>query len=354
MSRTLKGAAVLLGFLSLAGLAGTAGAYQTYTDCAPCHGAFLNTPYTSLASAKAGATWPGGLHDTHRNGATGSPPGMLNSNCSACHSGASRTPVQIGISDGTAPFNQSCAGCHDGPGLRAHHRNSGASTCSCHTGDPTPAAENVPRPVYTAAFGTTSGTVRVKDPCHPAAATFEGRLADATTLGLDNDGNLAYDAADAACAQVNRAPTLGALTPSLLTSAPGVARTFRAVYRDADGFADLKTVDFLVSPTGGAANAIMVRYFRATNRLRMFNNAGTGMLAGACTPGVAGTLQNTQGRLVCGSTTAAGSGTSLVMNFRIVPKAAFAGATAKQMRMRAIDNAGATTGLVRKGSWTIR
>jgi len=278
---------------------------------------------------------------------------MLNGNCNACHSGPARTPVLIGISDAAAPFNLSCDGCHDGPGLRAHHVNSGASTCSCHTGDPTPAAENALRPVYTAPFGTTSGTTRVKDPCN-TGASFEGRLADVTTLGLDNDGNLAYDAADTACALANQVPTVGAVTPSTLTSAAGVAQTFRVIYRDGDGYTDLRFADFQVSAAAGRANSIVVRYFRQQNRLRLYNNAGTALLAGSCTPGVAGILQNSQGRIVCGASTAVGSGSSLTLRLRIIPKAAFAGPTPKQLRTMATDIAGATSGLRLRGTWTVQ
>jgi len=196
-----------------------AGAYQTYSDgCVNCHGDFRTNTYNSLAAAKAyNPAWPGttlALHNGHANSATGTPPGMLNGNCNACHFGSSRTPVYTYQSSGTAPFNQSCSGCHDGPGLRAHHVNSGADTCyDCHN-DPTPDAENVPRPVYTAALGTTSGTTRVNDACNPAAAGFEGRIKDVTNLGLDNDGNLKYDQNDPACAAA--APIIG-VSPTTLS-----------------------------------------------------------------------------------------------------------------------------------------
>ncbi len=191
----------LISLFVLALMIPIAGAYPTYTDCANCHGAFTASPYNSLAAAKAAnPAWPGGLHNTHRDTSTQSPPGMLNGNCNACHYGSSRTPVYMYQSSGTAPFNLSCSGCHDGPGLRAHHVNSGADTCyDCHS-DPAPDPENVLRPVYSAAMGTASGTTAVNNPCSSTAAGFEGRLADSTTIGLDNDGNLLYDQNDPACA----------------------------------------------------------------------------------------------------------------------------------------------------------
>ncbi len=206
----------LAALLILAIMVPVAGAYETYTDCASCHGNFTATPYSALAAAKAAnPVWTGGLHNTHRNSSTATPQGMLNSNCNACHSGTSRTPVFMNLSAAAAPFNQSCTGCHDGPGLRAHHVNSGSDTCyDCHS-DPAPDPENVLRPVFSATFGTTSGTTRVNDPCSSTTAGFEGRLADVTTVGLDNDGNLLYDQNDPACAPAS-APKIS-VSPTTLT-----------------------------------------------------------------------------------------------------------------------------------------
>jgi len=210
----------LIALLVLAIMVPIAGAYDTYTDCAGCHGSFRATTYSSLAAAKgANPAWPGtslAIHNGHANSPTANPPGMLNGNCNACHSGSSRTPVFMNFSAAAAPFNQSCSGCHDGPGLRAHHVNSGADgTCyDCHS-DPAPDAENVLRPVFAATFGTTSGTTGVNDACNPTATGFEGRLKDITTVGLDNDGNLLYDQADPACAPVS-APKIS-VSPTPLT-----------------------------------------------------------------------------------------------------------------------------------------
>jgi hypothetical protein len=136
-----------------------------------------------------------------------------------------------------------------------------------------------------------------------------------------------------------------------VTSAAGVAQNFRAVYRDLDGNADLNTVDFLVSSDGTSANAIRARLFVQTNTIRLFNNAGTALLPGNCTPGVAGSLQNAQGRIVCGGTTVTGTGNDLAVRWRIIPNAAFAGL--KQLKMRAADQSGAASAFRVKGNWTI-
>lgn len=153
---------------------------------------------------------------------------------------------------------------------------------------------------------------------------------------------------------VNSNPTVGSLTPSQKTSSAGIGQTFTAVYNDAEGYIDLKSVDFLVSPTGSGANAIWARYVAATNELRLYDNAGTKLLAAKCTPGVAGMLQNTQGKINCGTTTVTRSGKNLTVKWKIIPKAAFAGAaTPKKMKMKATDNSGATSDWRVKGSWLI-
>ena len=204
MTKQLITYLALISLFVLAVMVPIAGAYDTYTDCADCHGRFQSSHLQFACSSQGRESCMArhslALHNGHANAPTSTPPGMLNGNCNACHYGASRIPVYTNLSSGTAPFNQSCSGCHDGPGLRAHHVNAGADTCyDCHS-DPAPTAENILRPVYTAAFGTTSGTTQVNNTCSPTAAGFEGRLKDVASLGLDNDGNLLYDQNDPACA----------------------------------------------------------------------------------------------------------------------------------------------------------
>jgi hypothetical protein len=152
---------------------------------------------------------------------------------------------------------------------------------------------------------------------------------------------------------INTKPTLGTLTPSTGTTEQGKAQTFAAIYKDADGAANLKNLEFLVSPDGTMANGIRVRYTRATNKLSIFNDAGTAILQ-TCTQGAAGTtIQNTRGIIDCEATTVSTSGTDITVNWSITPKAVFASATARQVKMKADDKAGATTGWVKKGDWTI-
>jgi hypothetical protein len=145
----------------------------------------------------------------------------------------------------------------------------------------------------------------------------------------------------------NNPPALGFLTPSAATSAANSAMVFSAVYKDADGYADLKQTNLRVGPL---VNGIGVRYSRPLNKLYLRNDANTADV-GSCTPGVAGTLTNTQGTLFCGMTTVSVSDKKLTVNWIIKPKAAFAGT--KNIFMNATDMSGEKAGGTYKGDWTI-
>jgi List-Bact-rpt repeat protein len=149
----------------------------------------------------------------------------------------------------------------------------------------------------------------------------------------------------------NSAPTVGTLSPSTVTSVPGVARSFSALYSDANGVTNLKTVDLRVG--GTAANAIYARYDVGLNRLFLFNDTGTAVLPTSCVPGSAGTIENTQGMLNCTATTATAGGTDLTVAWNLTPKPAFTSAAARGLWAIARDAAAATSGFVLKGTWLI-
>jgi len=155
---------------------------------------------------------------------------------------------------------------------------------------------------------------------------------------------------------VNYKPTIVSLTPSSATSEVGQGKSFTAIYRDVDGYADFKDfgIDFLVSTTGTGVNAIWVKYDPATNKLALYNNSGTALLVGRCRPGSAGTLQNSQGTINCGLSDLTRTATDYKVKLRITPKAAFTDpSAAKKIKLRAIDKSGATSGWKVKGSWMI-
>jgi hypothetical protein len=147
----------------------------------------------------------------------------------------------------------------------------------------------------------------------------------------------------------NTAPILGTLTPSVLVSAPDIARIFTAIYGDADGYANIKQAYLRVHT---AASGIYLRYDRTTNKLYLYNDAGTAT-AGNCTPGAAKTLTNARGSLNCAATTTAVSGNKLTIKWNITPKEAFASATARDLYMYVRDMSNLTRGWIDRGDWTI-
>ncbi len=168
-----KAQILLFGIMLLAGIAGglrNAEAYQNYagsTSCSSCHPDFSSR---------------GPLHDLHVSAMTGT--------CSLCHD-----------QNGDNPQVAKCAGCHVGPGLRAHHENSGSDTCyDCHNAT-TPTPENIAPPYYSRT------DVTVKNPCQaqpaPPGEDFNGDL-----VGLDNDGDLLYDTQDPNCSPPSTTTTV--------------------------------------------------------------------------------------------------------------------------------------------------
>jgi len=153
---------------------------------------------------------------------------------------------------------------------------------------------------------------------------------------------------------VDNKPTLGTLTPSYIASAVGEAKMFTAVYNDADGYEDLRAVDFLVSPTGTGANAIWVRYDEASNQILLYDDAGVDLISVRCAPGADVMLFNKQGRINCARSSVTKTGDSITVKWNIVPKAAFANASIqKKLKMKAVDKAGLSSGWAEKGSWVI-
>ena len=190
-------------------------------NCSPCHGSFTNN--TSPKGTNFGSA--SDKHQMHRSSSfMGTTCNLCHSSSDGCTSGCDRSPF-IGSSAGTGSNpGLGCMGCHGrdedagndtgspgrGAGLRQHHDRNGVSGCRvCHSdANPasyTPVAEST-NPRY---YGTAD--TNAANPCNlVASANTNENWSSGDFLGLDNDGNNDYDAADVSCASVTT--TTGAAT----------------------------------------------------------------------------------------------------------------------------------------------
>ncbi len=221
-------------------------------NCADCHGDFRQAGYVSF---KDGTAWGTNLHDGHRRD-------MLSGDCNTCHQASGRFPVILDSSIGGTGFQPiACMGCHGriedaggddlsgglGRGLRQHHQNAGVTLCSgCHADAAGPAGvgENVAPPYYFA--GDTAHPNKPTDACDA-----NGTESVFGATGLDNDGDLLDDAADADCV-ANQPPVADANGP--YSGTVGVAVQFDGTgSSDADGTIVAYDWDFGDGTTGTGA-----------------------------------------------------------------------------------------------------
>lgn len=217
--------------------------YESYsqnkdaTNCRACHGDFNSgQPYTEKGGTHA--VWPSDLMTVHSTN-------MLGGDCDTCHGSGPRFPVYTNISSGGSGLSPiGCVGCHGrsqdgfgttgsgyGAGLRQHHQRLGAADCSsagfCHDdADPgvkVTVGENILPPYY-ANPGT--GHNIPTNPCN-SSENIAG-----SSNGLDNDGDLSYEMADADCAAPQTpGETAGPLlNPIVVTSHNAATRSLGLSY----------------------------------------------------------------------------------------------------------------------------
>jgi hypothetical protein len=144
----------------------------------------------------------------------------------------------------------------------------------------------------------------------------------------------------------NVAPTAVSVTPA---SGTGATQTFSFVYADGNGYQDLNTVSAIVNTSTGTANACYVYYVKAANALYLENNGGTGA-QGSVTPGVAGTVSNSQCTINGTGATVTLSGNNLTLAVPVTFQTVFTGS--QNVYLSATDDEGLTSGWKQLGTWT--
>jgi len=123
---------------------------------------------------------------------------------------------------------------------------------------------------------------------------------------------------------VSASPIALQLAPSSERSLPSATVSHPATYRDPDGAGGISRVQLLVNSQISGAQAVLVAYDNAANKLYLRNDAGSGWLGGVA-PGTAATVQNAQVVLRADRTTVSRSGTDLTVNWSLTYKPSYSG-----------------------------
>ncbi len=145
----------------------------------------------------------------------------------------------------------------------------------------------------------------------------------------------------------------GTWTPSMVaslspTSGTGLMQTFAMVYSDPNGTSDLNEVLVLVNTSATLANSCAVTYTPATNKMYLYNNAGTGFST-AVVPGSSSSVSNGQCTLSGTGSFFSISGNNLTLNVALTFSGTFIGQ--QNVYLKAIGKTQTST-WVGKGTWS--
>ncbi len=142
-------------------------------------------------------------------------------------------------------------------------------------------------------------------------------------------------------------PTAVSVTPN---SGNGLGpQIFRVLYTDSNGASDLQVVYLDVGTAAGVAHTCFAAYVRGNNALYLFNDTNSATL-GPLTPGVTGTLSNSQCTLSGAGGPVTYAGNNLTVPFALT----FAGVGGSRNIYGLAQNyAGASSGWQTLGSWTV-
>jgi hypothetical protein len=140
-------------------------------------------------------------------------------------------------------------------------------------------------------------------------------------------------------------PTVVSLSPA---SGSGLTQTFSMVYSDPNGISDLKNVLVVYNTSVSLAGDCTVVYTPATNKMYLYDNAGTALSAGI-TPGSSASASNSQCTLAGTGSSFSTSGDDLTLQIALTFTGTFAG---RQNVYLYATGTTANSGWAKKGTWT--
>jgi hypothetical protein len=141
-------------------------------------------------------------------------------------------------------------------------------------------------------------------------------------------------------------PTVVSLSP---TSGSGLNKTFTAVFSDPNGVPDLKSVSILLNTSVKLSSGCFVIYEPASNKMYLYNNAGTALLSPGVTPGSSGSVSNSQCTVLGTGSSFSILGNDLTLSVALGFTSTFTG---KQNVYLAATGETAKSGYLEKGTWT--
>jgi hypothetical protein len=191
----------------------------------------------------------------------------------------------------------------------------------------------------TSVTGSGSTTLTVKT----TAAATQG---SSTVSVTGTSGSLSHASSGSLTVSAS-GPTAVSVSPS---SGSGASQVFSFEFSDPKGYANLNLVWAGFASSAFASSACKVQYTPRAKALYLESNSGA--LLGPLTPGVAGTVSNSQCTLNGATSSVSGSGDILTVKVGLTFATAFAGV--QQAYMYAIDLSGSeTAGWQDRGTWTV-
>ena len=149
----------------------------------------------------------------------------------------------------------------------------------------------------------------------------------------------------------NAQPETVSASPTTGYSAPGAVLTFSAIYRDPNGWADLRYVYLRLNTNDALTDCIYLRYDVETGELHIRQPDDSAWLGGGLA-GSAGTVQTSHATLDYGLTTAAHAGDYLTVNWTFTPSYRMSGLE-HNLYLLVEDRGGLSDGWDDHGNWTI-